>query len=67
MELFTRTKGKAIILGSSLFFTFMRDLYDSCETADDYFDLVKVTLIDVGFMEILEDEDHRDWGFIKGL
>ena len=60
-------KGKAIILGSSLFFSFARDYYEEWETYDDKIKIVDVHLIDMCHMELFKDDTERDWGFIKGL
>lgn len=57
----------AIILGSSLFFTFARDYYDTAEEIHDKIKVADVKLIDMCHMELLKEPTDKDWGFIKGL
>lgn len=64
LESFIKEKGKAVILGSSLFFTFARDYYDESEKHEDKIKIIDVTLIDMCHMDVSEE---RDWGFIKGI
>jgi len=64
LESFIKEKSKAVILGSSLFFTFARDYYDESDKYEEKLKIIDVTLIDMCHMDI---SDERDWGFIKGI
>ncbi|CDW79208.1 UNKNOWN [Stylonychia lemnae] len=67
LEQFLRQYSRAVILGSSLFFTFARDYYDEYELYDSQLKIVDVNLIDMCHMELMEKTEDKDWGFIKGL
>jgi len=54
------------IKGSSLFFTFARDEFDSHEYWDNLIKIVDARFIDFGHMEEME-VGERDEGFIYGL
>ncbi|CDW88793.1 UNKNOWN [Stylonychia lemnae] len=66
LQLFLQEKGRAKILGSSLFFTFARDYYEQAEIFDNKLHIVRVKLIDLCHVEHLEDLDDKDDGFLKG-
>ncbi len=57
-------RGKAKILGSSLFFVCARDYYDEHEMYDDKLTIVSVSLIDLCHMEPFQNSSERDDGFI---
>eukprot|EP00347_Sterkiella_histriomuscorum_P018448 403345474 len=66
---FIKTKGRAIILGSSLFFTFARDYYEKAEEYDKELHIARVKLIDLCHVEHFneEEEEQKDEGFILGV
>lgn len=60
-----QNKGKARIAGSSLFFVCARDYY--YETKNSSVKIASVYLIDLCHMEVFENEEERDMGFIHGM
>eukprot|EP00347_Sterkiella_histriomuscorum_P016458 403353099 len=67
LKQFLENQSKAVIKGSSLFFTFARDYFDNFQDYESQLQIVDVHLIDMCHMDIIADEKERDWGFIKGL
>lgn len=60
-------KGRAKIVGASLFFVCARDYYGEAEKYEESVSIVSVYLIDLCHMELFEKEGEKDEGFLLGL
>lgn len=54
-------------MGASLFFVCARDYYSEAEKYEDQIQISDVYLIDLCHMEIFEEENQEDEGFLLGL
>lgn len=62
-----KENGKARIVGASLFFVCARDYFCEAEKYEDQIHIADVYLIDLCHMEIFEEENQEDEGFLLGL